>query len=179
MIYPIRAGGRAAPLSVARRRAAVRQLIHARAYSRWIVAESTTLDSSVAPQAALYSCSVLIHKSLLPPETMSSKDLLKLIEDSAAAVDVPSTPLQTEIDNPGDSFAHQKAHEASTKVQEVVALLVRAAEHVKATGDFCFDKAKDALGDCHDDRALAALAGVAVGYTLHALVAYRGSKRIA
>ena len=63
---------------------------------------------------------------------MSSKDLLKLIEDSAAAVDVPSTPLQTDIDNPGDSVAHaatrsQKAHEASTKVQEVVALVARAA----------------------------------------------------
>ena len=115
---------------------------------------------------------------------MSSKDLLKLIEDSAAAVDVPSTPLQTDIDNPGDSVAHeatrsQKAHEASTKVQEVVALVARAAEHGKATGEFCFDKAKDALGDRHGDRALAALAGVAVGYTLHALVAYRGSKRIA
>ena len=95
---------------------------------------------------------------------MSSKDLLKLIEDSAAAVDVPSTPLQTDIDNPGDSVAHeatrsQKAHEASTKVQEVVALVARAAEHVKATGEFCFDKAKDALGDRHGDRALAALAG--------------------
>lgn len=61
----------------------------------------------------------------------------------------------------------------------MVALLTRAAEHIKSTGGFCFDKAKDALGDRHGDRALAALAGVAVGYTLHALVAYRGSKRIA
>ena len=68
------------------------------------------------------------------------------------------------IDNPGDRVAHQKAHEASTKVQEVVALVARAAEHVKATGEFCFDKAKDALGDRHGDRALAALAGVALHF---------------
>ena len=41
----------------------------------------------------------------------------------------------------------------------MVALLTRAAEHIKSTGGFCFDKAKDALGDRHGDRALAALAG--------------------